>query len=347
MLLKTIRLNHFRNFVDTTVSISPQLTVILGENARGKTNTLEGIYFSMVGTGFREEKEDELLQWDAQKGLVETQWEDENNTIFFQISFSRKEERIEKKFSINKTVKPHTQYSQIQIRPVLFAPEQIEIISGSPSRRRTYFDMLISSFDFEYKKKLRNYEHALRKRNKVLEHYFSEEKLREELIFWNEYLEEQAFYIQGEREEYLDYLNKHNSIDKKIFRIDYIKNELTKKKLESCFDDEKKWRRTMIGPQKDDFHIYLVDPVEKNVHSFGSRSEQRLSIFWLKLNEISFYEEVFKKKPILLLDDIFSELDIKNSKIVMDLVQKYQTVLTTTEKEIIELIDVEKEVIKL
>ena len=103
----------------------------------------------------------------------------------------------------------------------------------------------------------------------------------------------------------------------------------------------------MIGPQKDDFQINQKNESAKNLHHFGSRSEQRLAIFWLKFNEIKYLEEKFKNRPLLLLDDVFSELDVKNKKLIIDLVKKYQTVVTTTEIELLELADVPKSIIKL
>ena len=104
----------------------------------------------------------------------------------------------------------------------------------------------------------------------------------------------------------------------------------------------------MIGPQKDDFQFFLKSKIDyKNIHHFGSRSEQRMVIMWLKLNEVKFYEEKFQKKPIILLDDVFSEFDTPNKKLILSLVKKYQSVVTTTEKDILKMTDVEKKVIEL
>jgi len=107
-------------------------------------------------------------------------------------------------------------------------------------------------------------------------------------------------------------------------------------------------RRTLIGPQKDDFEISLTTNSKKNVSLYGSRSEQRMAVFWLKLNELKLFEEKSKKKPILLLDDIFSELDENNRKLVMKMIGNYQTIATTTEVEIGEIRqDLSKIVIEL
>lgn len=348
MLLTKISLHHFRNFDERENEINPFLTVIIGDNARGKTNILEGIYFSVVGSGFRESKEEELLQWGQDKSIVESHWNDEDAGFMFQIYLQNHERPTEKKFYVNKAKKTANQYHDYLTRVVLFAPEHILIVSGSPDIRRDYFDRLISQVDLQYKKKLTNYEHALRKRNKVLELYRDENSLKEELKFWNEYLEEQADHITKKRQEYVDYLNRNQKIDQRLFEINYLKNEFTKARLQESFELEKRIRKTIIGPQKDDFQIYLNEEgTTENVQHYGSRSEQRLAVFWLKLNEIKYFEEMFHKKPILLLDDIFSELDIKNKKLVLDLVQKYQTVLTTTEKELLDLADMPKSVINL
>ncbi|QQG44523.1 MAG: DNA replication/repair protein RecF [Candidatus Roizmanbacteria bacterium] len=344
MIFKQITVTDFRNFDSKIFDFHPSLTIIIGENARGKTNLLEAIFLSINGAGFRESKEEELITLGKGQAVVEAEWEDKKEEQKFQIVITKRGETIEKKFFVNKTKKGYYSYSQYQIKSVLFAPEHIDIINGSPDKRREYFNRFIAIFDPEYKKKVHNYEHALYKRNKILEHHTNDQTLKEELLFWNDYLEKQAVYISAKRQEYSDYLNDNQSIDGRLFRINYLKNELTQELLNKVYDEEKRLRRTLIGPQKDDFQIHLND---KNVHHFGSRSEQRLAVFWLKLNEINYLTHFFKKKPILLLDDIFSELDTKNKKVILDLIGNYQTVLTTTEKELLDLVNMPKTVIQL
>lgn len=349
MLLKEIKLINFRNFEEIDFNFNQYLTVIVGDNARGKTNILEAIYFLVNSFGFRESKEEELINFNKEKGSVEgifTNKEEKNN---LRINLTKVDGRVEKVYFFNKTKKSHFFYLKEQTKAVLFSPEQIKMMTDSPDIRRDYFNKLISFYDYEYKKKLGNYESALRRRNKVLEYYHDEEKLKKELIFWDDYLEKQAVYLTQRRQEYVDYLNNHQKLDSKEFKIKYLKNELNKERFTQVFDQEKRMRRTVIGPQKDDFQIEIVSSATegKNIHHFGSRSEQRLGIVWLKTNEVKYYEEKFNRKPILLLDDIFSELDHKNKKMVLALIKKYQTILTTTEKDVIDLIDVPKTVIEL
>ncbi|MBI3366534.1 DNA replication/repair protein RecF [Candidatus Roizmanbacteria bacterium] len=347
MLLKQIRFYHFRNFEKEHFVVNPFLTIIIGENARGKTNLLEGIHVILQGEGFRESKEEELIEIDKNNTYVEGTFGKEEETFTYRVLIDKKKDFVEKYFFLNKTKKKHIQYLQEQIKAVLFTPEQIEIIIGSPGIRRGYFDKLISYYDYGYKKKLDNYENALRRRNKVLEKHFDENKLREELLFWNRYLVEQAEYITKKRQEYIDYLNQFQKLDAKEFCIEYVANTCTTTRLNEVFEEEKRWRRTLIGPQKDDFQIYLKENRQKNIHHYGSRSEQRMAVFWLKMNEIRYYEEARKKRPILLFDDIFSELDLHNKKIILDLIKKYQTIITTTEHEVIKLAKVSNTIIRL
>lgn len=348
MKLSTVYLNNFRNFVKKSFDLHPALTLIIGENAKGKTSLLEGIYFSMYGEGFRESREEELLLWDTDQGMVETNFVNEQSKELFQITLRKLGMGIEKRYFINKTQKTHYQYLQSQRKAVLFAPENILIIIGSPDQRREYLNKTICAYDIEYQKKLRNYENALRKRNKILEIHHNSLLLEEELIFWDQYLEEQASYISKKRSDYMEHLNNHPDVETCKFRIEYHQNQFTKERLEKTRDEEKRMRRTRIGPHKDDYSIHLtVNEVEENVHLYGSRSQQRLAVFWLKLNEIRNLEQHFDLKPILLLDDIFSELDRNNKRLVLDMVGEYQTLATSTESELPELTKLPKSIIEL
>ena len=172
--------------------------------------------------------------------------------------------------------------------------------------------------------------------------------LRDELQFWNDYLLEHGKFIQEMRAAYMDYLNEKPEIQDKSFKIEYLPNVINEERFAERFELEKRMRKTSIGPQKDDFEITINnEDVSKNVHLYGSRSEQRLSMFWLKLSEIRYIEQATGKRPLLLLDDVFSELDNKNKKMVMEFLPDYQTILTTTEDELLEIDGIDKEVIRL
>jgi len=338
MILQRIQLHNFRNIASKIFDISPQLTIILGENAKGKTNILESIHCIINGVGFRESKEEELLLMDTEETQLDGIFEKETATHHFRVFFRKeKSGTITKNFFIQKVKKGHSYYTTEQTKCVLFAPEQIDIITGSPDIRREYFNKLISTFDVSYKKHLVNYEQALRKRNKLLEHFQSIEKLKEELSFWDVYLEKEAEYITKKRDEYTRFLNNHSKLDNRYFSIEYSKNEFSKERLVEKKELELRIRRTLIGPQKDDWIIFLKNKAleKKNIQKYGSRSEQRLGVFWLKMNEIHYMEEEIKIHPILLLDDVFSEFDHENKERIVRLIETYQTVMTTTEDELV------------
>ncbi|NTU74082.1 DNA replication and repair protein RecF [Candidatus Roizmanbacteria bacterium] len=347
MILQKVILHNFRNLKAVAYNFHPSLTVIIGANALGKTNLLESIYFSISGSGFRESKEEELVNWEELVMTTDTRWIDRNIQHVFLLQLAKKEGTMEKKYFVDKVQKTSQGYREFQTGAVLFAPEHVDIITGSPEKRRDFLNRLISLVDPVYKRNLYNYEHALRRRNKVLEHHSDQTKLREELIFWNNYLVEQGAYITRKRVEVIAYLNAHTVFQDRQFQAKYTPNEITHERLEQAFQEEVRWRRTVVGPQKDDFSVFLTENSEReNVQMYGSRSEQRLAVFWLKLNELLFCEEVLKQKPLLLLDDVFSELDTRNKRVVLELITHYQTIITTTESELLELTGMEKETIQ-
>ena len=348
MWLKKISLVNFRNFKEKSFVFNPFLTIIIGENAKGKTNLLEAIYCLTTGKGFREHKENELIFFGEKKAKIEGIFEEKDQKFTYEIIMEKIDDEIKKIYLIDRSKKNLFQFKKEIAKVVLFSPDQLEIITGSPEKRREYFDRFLSENDREYKKKLNNYQQALRKRNKLLEKY---EKMNndfsEELSFWNSYLTEQSVYLFEQRQRYCQFLNKHFSLDGKHFFIDYQPSLINTDKFKEVFEEEIKYRRTLVGPQKDNFFIFLKNDKEKNIHLFGSRSEQRLALFWLKINEINFYEENFKIRPILLLDDIFSELDFNNRSLILRLIKNYQSILTTTEIEVIKIEEGVRSVIKI
>jgi len=156
--------------------------------------------------------------------------------------------------------------------------------------------------------------------------------------------------ITAGRTRFVQYLNNHQEKATKPFSISYHSDPCTRDRLREVSALERRFRRTVIGPQKDDFQIFLHESSKgrkKEVHLYGSRSEQRMAIFWLKLNELSYLEELSGIRPILLLDDIFSELDDTNRHLVTNVIKEYQTIATTTEEEIQDIAATSVEMIRL
>lgn len=338
MILKSLKLHNFRNFSNFQAEFDNNITFIIGQNAKGKTTILEAVYVALTGTGFREHKENELIKFENTECLITVEFQEDKGPTLIQSQISKSgDSRVSKKFFINKTQKSFGAVTGKLPHGVLFAPEHIQIITGSPSRRREYVNSVLSRQDKLYKTKLRQYEEALRKRNKILEDYANLNSLHQEIEFWENYLVEQAEYITKKREDYALYLNTNYALSSKKFLVEYKMNPFSKDALQKNKDLEYRLRRTLIGPQKDDFIITIQKEIPEIVGAFGSRSEQRIALFWLKQNELLFLQQSSDYKPILLLDDIFSELDDHNRALVMELIVNYQTIATTTEVELKDL----------
>lgn len=348
MILKSLTLSHFRSFDSSTLYFSPMLSVVIGKNSVGKTNLLESISLVLTGKGVKEENVLEFIAFDKRRATVSATLGDENNKLDLRVTIKKNDLGIDKIFQINKIVKRLFEYSQTTPPVVLFTPQQIKIIDGAPAKRRDYIDMVLCRVDRLYAKRLGNYNQGLRKRNKVLEQKKPPELIRQELIFWDNFLIEQAEYISEKRQALIDFYNLEASINNHKFIARYLKNEMSSDSLERTFEKSLYTRRTMVGPQKDDIEITLTEKEKSiNVHIYGSRSQQRLALFWLAVRQLAYYQENIEIKPLLLLDDVFSELDMLNKAIIFTMINKYQTILTTTEHEVIELITLPHVVINL
>lgn len=344
MRLSSVKLKNFRNFQEKLFSFSPFLTIVNGKNSVGKTNLLEAVYFGFNGQGFREKKENQLIQFGKNNTEVELKFIDKDSVYLFRINLRLFEQKTKKLFFVCGTKKNFSYYKEEIGLAIIFTPQDIEIITRTPEERRRYFDILLSQFDWQYKNALINYKNALKRRNKLLQTITDKNQLKNEIKFWDKFLENFSQKITEKRQSYINFLNKNNKIDSFTFKITYLKNDFTKTKAQEFFEKETKIKQTLIGPQKDDFQIFIN---EKNVHFFGSRSEQRLALFWLKFSEIKYQEEIFKKKPLLLLDDIFSELDMDNKKLIFNLIYNYQTIITTADPLIFNLPNLPKTIINL
>jgi DNA replication and repair protein RecF len=333
MILKGISLRNFRNYDYQTFALDPLLTLIVAPNAHGKTNLLEAIYFASNGRGFSEDKKEELVRFDEKEMEVRMICTHNEVDVEFKAALYQADGSSVKSFFIDKTKKGLFYYSKETPPVVLFSPSFMNIIEGSPSKRRMFVDTLLARIDLEYKKRLRNYENGMRRRNKVIEKERDIVKLREELAFWDDYLIEQADYITEKRRWFAEYTEHNSTLVRHTFKLDYLAHVMSKETLEASFEKQYYQRRTLVGPQRDDFRIIKVDGEKRvDVHTYASRGEQRLALLWLILHQLNIFVEHLEYRPILLLDDILSELDEGNKGIIQELVSMYQTVVTSAEE---------------
>ena len=345
MVLARLDVVNFRNFGKTSFSFSPQTSLILGPNTSGKTNILEAIYLLATGHSFRAEVEREMICWGNDVARVRGISEQMELEIVLTMGQIGQQPVPHKKYLINGVSKRMIDFVG-NLRTVLFWPEDLELVTNSPSVRRKYLDLVLSQVDREYRRSLLSYEKGLRQRNRLLERIRDEGAPRSQLLFWNQLLIKNGAVITDKRMEFIEFIN---SLESRVyslqFRLAYDKSVISQTRLEQYAEEEVAAGATLVGPHRDDFKFLLAD---RNLSLFGSRGEQRLSVLWLKLCELEFISQKTGERPILLLDDIFSELDQAHRQEVFKIIPQQQTIITTTDLDFIKKTYQEKlKVVKL
>jgi len=343
MILNQITLINFRNYSKISVDLCNKINILIGDNAQGKTNILESIYVLGITKSHRAVIDNNLIKENESfckiKGNIETKNLSRNLEFFL----SGKE----KKVFINKNqVKKLTDYiSKFNI--IIFTPDDLELVKGSPNVRRKFLNIEIGQIDNKYLNILNDYNKLLKTRNEYLKQ-LNPKNLNNKLIeVLNERIIDKALYIYEKRFEFIELINSKitdiyiditnddnlkikyvNNLGIEKFDKDYIKNILFEK-LNINLEREIILGQTLFGPHKDDFSFILND---NDVKSYGSQGQQRTCILSLKLSEIYIFVEKTKENPILLLDDIFSELDdTKKNNIIKYINKNIQTIITTTD----------------
>ncbi len=344
-MIKSIKLTNFRNFGKKELSFESEINFIIAANASGKTNILEAIYILSLGKSFKAKLESEIIKNDKDICHIEGIFGKEEGFNlkvvltrgFLDYGKNNIEKVQKKKLFVNNIARRQIDFAG-NSKATLFLPEDIELVTGSPSKRRSYMDYVLSQIDRNYRKSLLIYEKGLRQRNKILLKIREERVSRSYLLFWNQLLIKNGAYITEKRAEFIDYCNTNESLISNSFSLSYDKSVISEGRLEQYKNEEVLAGTTLVGPHRDDFVFQKLEKSKTQnyqtleLSSFGSRGEQRLGVLWLKINEIKFIEEKTGVKPVLLLDDIFSELDHNNRKVVVDLIKDYQSIITTADK---------------
>lgn len=332
MYLKHLSLQNFRNYSKKDLNFSGNTTLIIGPNTAGKSNLIEAIFFMASGRSFRIEKDEQLIEFGKEFARIKGKVEDRKLEVVIARGGVGGKINSFKKYLVNGVAKRKVDFVG-NFFAVLFAPNDLEIIVGSPSKRRDFIDNILVQTDRDYRLALAFYEKGLRIRNALL-HKAKETGTRneKEFAYWDNLLIVQGQKITKKREGFVEYLeqSKKDILD---FRIFYDKSIISKERLLQYKDAEVGSGVTLVGPHRDDFVINLND--SHDIKFFGSRGQQRLAILQLKLLELIFIEQKTQNKPTLLLDDIFSELDEGHINLVLDMVGTQQTIMTTTHEEFI------------
>lgn len=341
MIIEELRLVNHRNYDDESIIFHDKTNILVGKNAQGKTNLIEAIYICARGYSFKNLKEDELINFHKNEMYLRAKIINNNRRKTIEIKISKNDK---KKIKINDVSITNLNELKSQFGVVIFAPEEILVIKETPSLRRRFIDDIISNNDVIYKKYLNNFNKIRTQKNELLKNikikYFDQL-----LSTYNNELINYGSIIILYRLKYIKMINnlakkfhKELTIGKEDLEILYENNVInTSENLEDIKRDYKNLLDTnkdreisrfscLYGPHKDDL-IFLING--KDVKTYGSQGQQRTVMLSLKLAEAKLIEELTSTKPILLWDDVFSELDNNRASLLVKKSRNYQNIITT------------------
>jgi DNA replication and repair protein RecF len=339
MIIKSLQLQNFRSYKEREFKFPQGTTLVVGPNTSGKTNLLEAIYLLATGKSFRAQTEKEMISYGKELARIKARVGNEEGGEELEILLTTGqvgERRTMKKQYLFNGVKKRMIDFLGQLNCVFFGPEDLEIIIGSPSIRRDYLDSVLEQVDRDYRRANLSYKKGLRQRNKLLEQIRDKGRAESSLFLWNKLLLENGQLISQKREALINFINQQPDYFGDLI-VNYEKNILSPQRLENYQPREIAAGMTLIGPHRDDFSFNLINgEEERNLHFFGSRGEQRTAVFSLKLAELEFTAEKTGQRPVLLLDDIFSELDHQRRQHLVKIIPKQQTIITTTDLHLVQ-----------
>lgn len=343
MYIQSIKIQNFRNYETLSLDFNKGINIIYGKNAQGKTNLLESIYVLGLTKSHRLTIDNHLIKNNEKSLIIRGIIKKTRLPMELEFSLSTNKELKVDKEKINRV---SDYISKMNI--IIFYPEDLELIKGSPTLRRRFLNLELSQLHSGYYTLLNDYNKLLKMRNEYLKKLKDKERVDENYFtILNEYFVEKGSYIYKLRKKFISLLNeKCSSIYKNItgldgFHLVYESNievdtldqkkiqENFKQKMKKLFSSELKFKASLVGPHRDDIIFYLN---EQNLKLYGSQGQQRIAVLAVKLAEIEIFKNYTNTTPILLLDDIFSELDNrKKNNLLKYIKNSMQTIITTTE----------------
>jgi len=321
------------------MEFSTPTTILVGDNASGKTAVLEAICLLSTGSSFRAKVTGELISFNREFARVAANITDsEEEQTQLQILLTRGElqgKKVSSRTFFVNDVKRQRRRLTSYISSVLFRPEDMRLVEGSPARRRGFLDAVLNQVSQEYERAVRAYEQALRRRNKLLVQVRAGEQPRTSLNYWTQTLLKQGVVLQEARRQFFS----HTAVVS--FPLDlqavYVPSIISPERQQEYAEREIAAGHTLIGPHKDDFRVEIeLQSEQRDIAAYGSRGQQRLAVLWLKLCERSYLQAKRTTMPLLLLDDIWSELDDNSRALVEQILPEQQAIITTTHLELAE-----------
>ncbi|RKI85885.1 DNA replication/repair protein RecF [bacterium 0.1xD8-71] len=334
MIIKSLELADFRNYDSLHIDFSKGTNILYGDNAQGKTNILEAIYLSATTKSHKGSKDKDIVNFDKEEAHIRTYLEKDSMEI-----------RVDMHLRKNKTKGIAIDGQKIKkaaellglLNVVFFSPEDLSIIKNGPAERRRFVDMELCQLDQFYLYNLNHYNKIVNQRNKLLKDMYFNPSLRETLNIWDSQLVSFGSKIIERRKLFVEQLNDiiydiHNKLSggKEELKVKYepdVEIADYEQNLLMCQDKDVKLKQTTVGPHRDDF-CFMVKDVD--IRKFGSQGQQRTAALSLKLSEIELVKKIANENPVLLLDDVLSELDSHRQNYLLSTIGDIQTIITCT-----------------
>lgn len=334
MIIKSLKLENFRNYDQLDISFRDGTNILYGDNAQGKTNILEAIYLSGTTKSHKGSKDREVIKFNQEESHIRTIIS--KNGIDYKVDMHLRKNKT-KGIAINGIpIKKASELFGI-VNLVFFSPEDLNIIKNGPSERRRFMDLELCQLDKVYLYNLTKYNQIINQRNKLLKDISFRSDLIDTLSVWDMQLVNYGIKIIERRKSFIDQMNdiifeihKKLSGEKEELVIKYEQNisiDLFQKTLEKNIEKDIKLRTTSVGPHRDDLNFYNK---EVDIRKFGSQGQQRTAALSLKLSEIELVTKTINDKPVLLLDDVLSELDSNRQNYLLNSISNTQTLITCT-----------------
>lgn len=343
MNVKDIRLINFRNYDNIYLKFNPKINIFIGKNAQGKTNLLESIYMCANGKSFRTNRDNEIINFSKSEAYIGSNMNINNYDKFLEIKMDRVKS---KRIRINKNELKNYKELYSGLSVVIFSPDDLKIVKEGPSYRRDLMDVSISKVKPVYSYNINRYNNILSQRNKLLKSNRFKKDINNLLDLFDMQISNIGTSIIIERQRYVknisniaDNIYKSIASDIEELELNYKSNvtiledksqmELAYyNKLKDSFRRDIEYGTTEIGPHKDDIYMSINN---KDVRTYGSQGQQRTVVLSLKLSEVELIKRERGFYPVLLLDDVFSELDDDRRNYLIRLFSNMQTFITVTD----------------
>lgn len=334
MVIKSLELSNFRNYDFLNIEFDKGTNILFGDNAQGKTNILESIYLCATTKSHKGSKDKDIINFNAEEAHIRTYLNKNEDEIRIDMHLRKSKS---KGIAIDGTrIKRAAELLGI-MNVVFFSPEDLSIIKNGPAERRRFVDMELCQLDSFYLYNLNHYNRIVNQRNKLLKDLYLNPSLRETLNIWDSQLASFGSKIIERRFAFVEQLNEiisdiHSKLSggRENLKIVYepdVAEAFFEEELKKNQERDIRLKMTSVGPHRDDFSFMVGDI---DIRKFGSQGQQRTAALSLKLSEIELVKKMTKDTPILLLDDVLSELDSNRQNYLLNSIGDIQTIITCT-----------------